>query len=137
MREEDYVNMTADGVLSWRSITSCVSNSNTSLENWQQMLHKVSIRICARIDCAVRWVGMEIREPPSFCGVNDLEVFLTWYEAKVLENHSLLALDITLKETLERWWVHKKKQSRTGTNVRDYYASWVWCRIRKKPTAEI
>jgi hypothetical protein len=35
VREEDYVNPTAYGVLIWRSITSCVSYSNTSLENWQ------------------------------------------------------------------------------------------------------
>jgi hypothetical protein len=33
MREEDYVNPTADGVLSWISITSCTLDSNTGLEN--------------------------------------------------------------------------------------------------------
>jgi hypothetical protein len=33
MREEYYVNPTADGVLSWRSITSCVFDSDTGLEN--------------------------------------------------------------------------------------------------------
>jgi hypothetical protein len=35
MREEDYVNPTLDGVLTWISITSCISNSDTGLENWQ------------------------------------------------------------------------------------------------------
>jgi hypothetical protein len=34
-RDEDYVNPTADGVLSWWSITSCATDSNTGLENWQ------------------------------------------------------------------------------------------------------
>jgi hypothetical protein len=34
MQEEDYVNSTADGVLSWKSITSCASDSDTGLENW-------------------------------------------------------------------------------------------------------
>jgi hypothetical protein len=53
----------------------------------------------ARIDHAVRWVGIEIREPPSFHGVNDLEEFLTRYKHEVLENKGLLALDIALKET--------------------------------------
>jgi hypothetical protein len=33
-REEDYVNPTTDGVLSWRSVTSCTSDSDTYLENW-------------------------------------------------------------------------------------------------------
>jgi hypothetical protein len=32
-REEDYVNPTAHGVLSWRSITSRASDSDTGLEN--------------------------------------------------------------------------------------------------------
>jgi hypothetical protein len=56
MRNEDYVNPTIDGILNWRSITSCVTDSDTGLENWQQRLHKVSTRRCARIDRAVRWV---------------------------------------------------------------------------------
>ena len=31
---EDYINTIADGVLSWWSITSCTTDSNTGLENW-------------------------------------------------------------------------------------------------------
>jgi len=103
-REEDYVNSTADGTLSWRRITSCSSNSDTELENWQQRLHEVSIRKCTRIDCAIRWVGTKIREPPSFHGVNDLEELLTRYEDELLDNQRLLALDIALKETPAIWW---------------------------------
>jgi hypothetical protein len=79
-------------------------NSDTGLENWQQILHEVSTRRCARIDRAVRWVGTEIREPPSFHGINDLEEFLTKYEDEVLENQRLLSLYIALKETPARWW---------------------------------
>jgi hypothetical protein len=33
--EEDYVNPTADEVLSWHNITSCTTDSDTGLENWQ------------------------------------------------------------------------------------------------------
>jgi hypothetical protein len=32
-RYEDYINPTTDGILSWQSITSCASDSNTGLEN--------------------------------------------------------------------------------------------------------
>ena len=106
--EEDYVNQTVDGVISWRSITSCAPDSDTCLENWQQRLHEFSIRRCARVDRAVRWVGTEIRKPPSFHGLNDLEEFLTKYEDGVLENHRLLALDISLKETPTIWWCAHK-----------------------------
>jgi hypothetical protein len=79
------------------------------LENWQQLLHEVSTRRCARIDRAVTWVGTEIREPPSFHGINNLEEFLTKYEEEVLENQRLLALDISLKETLAIWWGSHKE----------------------------
>jgi hypothetical protein len=34
-RMEDYVNPTMDGALSWRSISSCASDSEVGLENWQ------------------------------------------------------------------------------------------------------
>ena len=88
------------------------------------MLHKVSTRRCARIDCTVRWVGTEIREPPSFHGVNDLEAFLTQYEDEMLENQRLLALDIALKATPARLWgTHKE-------TIKDWYQCKRLLRIR-------
>jgi hypothetical protein len=45
---------TADGVLSWKSITSYALDSDIGLENWKQRLHEVSTRRCARIDRTVR-----------------------------------------------------------------------------------
>ena len=36
VREEDYVNPTTYGVLSWRSITSDMLDFDTGVENWQQ-----------------------------------------------------------------------------------------------------
>ena len=93
-QDEDYINPTADGILSWKRITSCATDLDTGLKNWQQRIHKVSTRRCTRIDYAIIWVGIEIRESPSFHGVNDLEVFLTRYNDEVLENQRLLALDI-------------------------------------------
>jgi hypothetical protein len=108
VRDEDYVNPTVDGILNWQTITSCWTDSDTVLENWKQRIHEVSMRRWERIDHIVRWVGMEIREPPSFHGINDLEVFLEQYEDEVLENQILFALDIALKATPARWWgAHK------------------------------
>jgi hypothetical protein len=73
VREEDYINPTAYGMLSWRSISSCASDSNTGMENWQQRLHELSTRRCARMTCALSWVGTKVRRPPTFYGLNDLE----------------------------------------------------------------
>ena len=79
------------------------------LDNWKQRLHEVSTRRCTRIDHTVRWVGIEIKEPPSFHGLNDLETFLTQYEDEVLENQRFLALDLTLKATPTIWWGANKE----------------------------
>jgi len=58
---------------------------------------------------------MEIREPPSFHGINDLEEFLTRYEDKVSDIQRLLALDIALKATPAIWWgAHKE-------TIKDWY----------------
>ena len=56
-REEDYVNPTIDGVLSWMSINSDMSNLDTGVENKQQILHEVSTRRCAIVTRVVRLVG--------------------------------------------------------------------------------
>ena len=46
---DNYVNPTTDGNLSWRSVSSCTSDSGDALENWKNRLHVVSMRICPRI----------------------------------------------------------------------------------------
>jgi hypothetical protein len=61
---EDYVDPTIDGALSWRSISSCASYSEAGLENWQQRMHEVSTRRCARINKALHWIGTKLCNPP-------------------------------------------------------------------------
>ena len=57
MHTKDYINSTADGNLSWRSINSCTSDSEEGLENWQHSLHEVSTKRCAMITKSLHWVG--------------------------------------------------------------------------------
>ena len=45
----NYINPTTDGKLSWKSVSSCTSDSGEELENWQNKMHEVSMRRCARI----------------------------------------------------------------------------------------
>lgn len=53
-RQQDYINPTVDGKLSWRSISSCTSESDEALENWQTRLHEVSMCRCARTTKSLR-----------------------------------------------------------------------------------
>jgi hypothetical protein len=102
-RKEDYINPIADGMLSWRSVISCDSESDTKLKNWQQRLHELSTRRCARMTCMLRWVGTEVREPPNLYGLNDLEYIFMKYEVEVMENQRLPTLYISLKDTPTIW----------------------------------
>jgi hypothetical protein len=56
-REEDCINPTTDGIISWRRISSCASDFDMGFENWKQCLHEISTKRCARMTHALRWVG--------------------------------------------------------------------------------
>jgi len=53
--------------------------------------------MCARMSSALRWVGTEVREPPSFYGKKYLEEFIKMFELEVLESQRLIFLDTSLK----------------------------------------
>jgi hypothetical protein len=56
-RQQDYINPTTDGNLSWRSDNACSSDSEEALENWQNKMYEVSTWRCARLTREVRWIG--------------------------------------------------------------------------------
>lgn len=108
-RKVDYVHLTFDGKLRWRSTSSCDSHLYQNLESWQNRLHEVSVRRCTYMMKSMQWIGSEVSEPPSFDAINDLDSFVYKYQMKILEKDRLRALDIALKATLARWWATHKK----------------------------
>jgi len=97
------MNLILDGVFSWRSINSNISDSDTGVEKWHKRLHEVSTRRCARVTRKIRWVGTEVRQFPTFTEEENLEKFLTEFELEVLDCQQLLVLDIELRDTPARW----------------------------------
>ena len=93
---EDYVNPTVDGTLSWRCASSCVSDSDANLEDWQNRLHEVSQRRCATITKELRWIGLEVSTTPTFDGLSDIQLFLKQYEEQIPLEKRLEVLDIAL-----------------------------------------
>jgi hypothetical protein len=117
-RQQDYINPTTDGNLSWRSESTCSSDSEEALENWQNKMYEVSTRRCARLTREVPWIDTTVSNLPTFDGLNHLEAFLLNFEEIVPTQQRLLAMDEALKETPTRWWgTHKN-------NITD----WVQCR---------
>ena len=77
------MNPTDDGMLSWRCESSCMSDLEVGLENWQECLHEVSRRRLARITKTLRWIGLEVSTLPVFDGLSDIEIFVQEYEAQL------------------------------------------------------
>ena len=100
MRDDDYINPMTKGVLSWRGINACSSDSYDGLENVQHRLLEVSSRRCARITKTLHWIGTKLCELPMFDGEGSVETFFMKYEEMVVEPQRLLALDLALRATL-------------------------------------
>jgi hypothetical protein len=74
--------------------------------------------MCQTDQSSSLWIGTEVRNLPTFDGLNHLETFLAEFEKIVPVQQRMLALDEALKATPARWWgAHKK-------NI----AEWVQCR---------
>jgi hypothetical protein len=79
-RQQDNINPTTDGNLSWRSESACSSNLEEALENWQNIMYEVSTRRCARLTRVVHWIGTKVSNLPTFDGLNHLGTFLVEFE---------------------------------------------------------
>jgi hypothetical protein len=82
-RQQDYINPTADGNLSWRSDIVCSSNSEEVLENLQNQMYEVSTRRCAILTREVHCIGTTVSNLPTFDGMNPLEAFLSAFETSL------------------------------------------------------
>ena len=94
---ENYVNPTTEGIISWRSINSCMSDLEEALENWKQRLQEVSTRKCARITRALRCIGTEIYETPMYDGLTVVVYYIRYFELQISDQQRLLSLDVSLK----------------------------------------
>ena len=79
-KEQDCVNPTVEGKLSWEHDSSCTSNSEEELEYWKNRLHEVSTSRCARITKSVHCMISEVCNLPSYDVLGDVNTFLNDYE---------------------------------------------------------
>jgi hypothetical protein len=68
----NYINPTANGSVSWRSIHSINKDSKLDFDSWKQGSHEIFSRICATIRMT-RWVGTKVREHLVYDGTSDLD----------------------------------------------------------------
>ena len=109
VNQSDYINPTVEGNISWRCDSSCTSDSEVGLENWQDKLYEVSARRCAYLTKSLRWIGAELKDIPSFDGLVDVNDFLYQFEQQVPHEQRIAAMDLAVRTTLARWWYAHKE----------------------------
>ena len=102
-RRDDYINPTATGSISWRSVQSSEVGSELAWEDWQQGGYETSTRRCAAI-AQVRWVGTEIRGYPTLSNMQAVNTFILKVEDRVPEECRIPLMNVALKSTSGRWW---------------------------------
>jgi hypothetical protein len=101
----DYINPTANGSVSWRSIQSVDEDSELDFDIWKQGSHKRFSRICAVVR-VTRWVGTKVREHPVYDGTLYLEIVLHKMEEDVREYQRMSILDVAFQNNPTRWWAN-------------------------------
>jgi hypothetical protein len=107
---DDYVNPTAEGALSWQSISYCTSDSKEALEYWKQKLHEVSTRRCAHITRTLCQIGYEVCGPSKYDRITYMNYLVKEFELQILKQQRFLALDVMLKAARARWWAAHKNR---------------------------
>ena len=82
-QEADYVEPDADGVLDWQCDSSCMSDSDDGLENWQNRLYELHGHRCAQITKSLRCLSVQPRELPTQVGLTDLGEFIAHFSEQV------------------------------------------------------
>jgi len=92
-----------DGRISWEHESSCTSDSDKEIEQWQNWLHKVTTLNYNMVTRLLRCVATKVRDLPTY-GLGEVEEFLNKFEGEVPEQHCLGTLKWVLRAMPARWW---------------------------------
>ena len=102
MREEDWIIPKTYDNIKWEKDSSCFSDSDVELENWQNRMHEVSVLRCNHVTYDLRCITSEVRYFPHYDGSTDVNMFLGELERSVPIEQRFQALDLGLHATLAR-----------------------------------
>ena len=103
--------------MDWQCDSSCMTNLDDSLENWQNRLYELHGHRCARITKSLRWLSFQTRALPIFDGLTDPADFIVQFSEQVPDSQKMHTLDSVFRATAARWWNGHKK----------YIHSWEYC----------
>lgn len=92
-QEKDWVNPTVDGWISWEHESSCTSDSDEEIEQWQNQLHAVTTLKCNMMIRSLHFVSIEVRDLPTYDGLSEVDAFLDKFEREVPKKQCFEALN--------------------------------------------
>ena len=83
--EQDWVNPSVDGQMSWEHESSCTLDSDEEIKRWQNQLHEVTTLNYNMMIRSLRCVATKTRDRPTYDGLSEVEEFLNKFEKEVLK----------------------------------------------------
>ena len=83
--EQDWVNPTTHGRISWERESSYTSNLDEKIERWQNRLHEVTTLNYNMVIRSLCCVTTEVRDLPMYDGLKIVGDFLNEFEKEVLD----------------------------------------------------
>lgn len=117
-QERDWVNPIVVGKISWERESSCTSNLDKEIEQWQNWLHEVTTLNCNMMIRSLCCMEIEIRDLPMYDQLIMVDDFLNKFEIEVPEQQRFDSLKWALRAMPTRWW---------GTHQRSF-EDWRECR---------
>lgn len=82
-QNEDWINPTTNGIISWEKDNSCNSDSGEEMDDWQNWLHEVSMFHCNTLMKYLCCIPLEVRNLPYYDGIGDVSIFLDEFERDI------------------------------------------------------
>ena len=108
-KEEDYVDPSAEGIIDWQCNSSCMTDSDDGLENWQNLLYELHGHRCARLTKSLRWLTSQTSALPIFDSSTNTEEFSAPFLEQIPDSQPCETMDSASRATAARWWDHHKK----------------------------
>ena len=116
--QSDYINPNAEGNISWRCDNSCASDSDVGLENQKNRLYEVSAHRCTFMTKSLQWIGIEIKDTPSFDGLANVNNFLERFEQEIPQEQRMSVIDLAVRATPARWWYAHKENIASWDDIK-------------------
>jgi len=103
VQDQDWVNLTTDGRISWEGASSYTLNSNEEVERWHNRLNEVTMLNCSMIIRSLHCVTTQAQDLPTYDGSTVVDEFLSKFESAVVEQQLFDALKWALHTTPMHW----------------------------------